>query len=92
MGRRARTVRWLVFAVGLAVSVAVANVLLLGTAQEDDRVGRLRPILVGETPATTSPVTPGGGESPSIATTHEEGTDDQGSDDAGHPGGDLDDD
>jgi hypothetical protein len=59
MRRRAFAFRWvLVAAAALAVAAFVNVVLLRAAQEEDDRVGRLRPLLVGVTePAASETVT-----------------------------------
>lgn len=58
MRRRVLAFRWILVAAAAVAVAAFVNVVLLRAAQEDDRVGRLRPLLVGVTePAATETAT-----------------------------------
>jgi hypothetical protein len=99
MKRRALALRWVLVAAAAVTVAAFVNVVLVRSTQEgDDRVGRLRPLLIGLTspaetvpPATTdrpADTRPATTEEPSPATTAEAPTttDDDGS--GREPGGD----
>jgi hypothetical protein len=102
MRRRGSALRWILVAAAAVAVAAFVNVVLLRAAQEqDDRVGRLRPLLVGVTePAATEPSAgPQKGNtspattvdstptSPSPAVTDDRGSGQEPGDDSGGHGG-----
>jgi hypothetical protein len=58
MRRPSNALRWIIAAALVVAGVAFANVALLGATEEDDPVGRLRPLLVEPAPATRAETTP----------------------------------
>jgi hypothetical protein len=95
MRRPSSALRWIVVAAVVVAGIAFANVALLGATQEDDRVGRLRPLLVEpaatartETAPQERPATTAEPPASSATTTGDDGDDragSRGSDDDSEP-------